>query len=100
MLHEIDSQVCEDCGATFRVQQLPSLTWRVFVSPDRYVAPDVDLYVTCPSCGTRQLARNRRFFAELLGPRSAQVILYIFGVVFLTFILLAVLDGLGIVKLF
>jgi len=95
----MNDQKCAKCGATFSLGRVPTVLERL-TSDERYVPPDTDLYVTCPNCGHRQLATERRFFGGRIGPKPLQYVLYAFAAIFLTFIAIAVLDALGVVKFF
>jgi DNA-directed RNA polymerase subunit RPC12/RpoP len=81
MLRSVSQHTCSKCGRAFDLPELPSAFDRFFRRPERYVPPDRDLYVTCPNCGTREIAQERRFLGGLAGPRFMQVVLYLFGIV-------------------
>jgi len=102
MLWEIakNQHNCSNCGTKFPLPRIPSAFENIWLSPERYVPPDQDLYVTCPVCGKREIAVERRFFGGVAGPKTMQAVLYIFFALVFCFITAMILDGIGIIKVF
>jgi hypothetical protein len=47
---------------------------RFLERPERHIPLDEHLMVTCPKCGHRELATERRFFG-ILGPRAVKAVI-------------------------
>jgi DNA-directed RNA polymerase subunit RPC12/RpoP len=60
---------CSKCGTRFELQPLPRFKDRISGTQVGHVPFATYVYATCPKCGKRDWADERRFLV-VLGPRS------------------------------
>jgi hypothetical protein len=77
--------VCSVCKESFELEPLPTAFQRVFVSDERHIPFSRYVYATCPNCGHRDWANERRYLG-FLGPKG----LYALMIVLLSLFLLGV----------
>lgn len=72
---------CRNCGHTFDVIDPPKLL-DVVTTTKKYIPLEDFTHVTCPACGHKEPATERKFFG-VLGPRGLQLLVgaIVFGVI-------------------
>ena len=86
--------LCQTCGRPFDAGPAAGVVEQLRRHMDRwsYDATEV-FFATCPNCGTRQIAEERRFFFSLLGARQAWNVVRAIPVVILVLLLYVLLTS-------
>lgn len=73
---------CQNCGHVFEITALPK-PLDALTTTKKYIPFEEFTHVTCPACGHKELATERKFFG-VLGPRGLQLLVgtIVLGVIF------------------
>lgn len=70
--------VCSHCGNAFGLPLLPSAGDDLIAGPVKLIRLEEYLKVSCPACGHREDAQERRFFFDAIGPQTLRWIVVSF----------------------
>jgi rubredoxin len=78
-MHKIVKHRCKQCGCSFELPEAPKPS-DILTTSKNHIPLEDSTHVTCPSCGHKEWATERKFFG-ILGPKGLQILvsMIVFG---------------------